>query len=185
MTALVLGSFAVLYLLPYVQSVRYLYNALPFILMFAAYGARRVMRLAKRKSVQRALYVLGCCALAFLTFGTLQKTMTAEREHALAGGFSARSETYSDDAADMFGYILSDTAEDAVIAYYKPRALYLNTNRISFQPTVNGHDVYDAQYLLMTNEPGDISQMEIDAALAERLEAVYENGTYTLYRILV
>ena len=25
----------------------------------------------------------------------------------------------------------------------------------------------------------------IDAALAERLEAVYENGTYTLYRILV
>ena len=185
LTALVLGSFAVLYLLPYVQSVRYLYNALPFILMFAAYGARRVMRLAKRKSVQRALYVLGCCALAFLTFGTLQKTMTAEREHALAGGFSARSETYSDDAADMFGYILSDTAEDAVIAYYKPRALYLNTNRVSFQPTVNGHDVYDAQYLLMTNEPGDISQMEIDAALAERLEAVYENGTYTLYRILV
>ena len=185
LTALVLGSFAVLYLLPYVQSVRYLYNALPFILMFAAYGARRVMRLAKRKSVQRALYVLGCCALVFLTFGTLQKTMTAEREHALAGGFSARSETYSDDAADMFGYILSDTAEDAVIAYYKPRALYLNTNRVSFQPTVNGHDVYDAQYLLMTNEPGDISQMEIDAALAERLEAVYENGTYTLYRILV
>lgn len=93
------------------------------------------MRLAKRKSVQRALYVLGCCALAFLNFGTLQKTMTAEREHALAGGFSARSETYSDDAADMFGYILSDTAEDAVIAYYKPRALYLNTNRVSFQPT--------------------------------------------------
>ena len=72
-----------------------------------------------------------------------------------------------------------------MIAYYKPRALYLNTNRVSFQPTVNGHDVYDAQYLLMTNEPGDISQMEIDAALAERLEAVYENGTYTLYRILV
>lgn len=55
--------------------------------MFAAYGARRVMRLAKRKSVQRALYVLGCCALAFLTFGTLQKTMTAEREPALAGDF--------------------------------------------------------------------------------------------------
>ena len=26
---------------------------------------------------------------------------------------------------------------------------------------------------------------KIDAALAERLEAVYENGTYTLYRILV
>ena len=50
---------------------------------------------------------------------------------------------------------------------------------------MNGHDVYDAQYLLMTNEPGDISQMEIDAALAERLETVYENGTYTLYRILV
>ncbi len=104
--ALVLGSFAVLYLLPYLQSVRYLYNALPFILMFAAYGTRRVMRL-KRKSVQRALYVLGCCALAFRPLARCKDddrkggSMRADR------GFSARSEAYSDDAVDMFGYILS------------------------------------------------------------------------------
>ena len=44
---------------------------------------------------------------------------------------------------------------------------------------------YRIMLLVELNEPGDISQMEIDAALAERLEAVYENGTYTLYRILV
>ena len=50
-----------------------------------------------------------------------------------------------------------------------------------------------ANYQLSLWEPEDRILMEdfnsdnskIDAALAERLEAVYENGTYTLYRILV
>lgn len=183
LTLLVLGSFAVLCLLPYVQTIRYLYNALPFILMFAAYGARWAVQRLKGEKARRALRVLGCCVLVFLNFGTLQKTMTLEQEHQAAGGFSARSETYAEDAVDMFGYIMANTAEDDVIAYYKPRALYLNTNRVSFQPMVNDHNVYDAQYLLMTDKPGDHSQIEPDAALAERLERVYGNETYTLYQI--
>ena len=181
---LVLGSFAVLYLLPYVQSVRYLYNALPFMLMFAAYGAREAVRRIQNGRAQRLARAACFTALAFLAVGTAQNTAGLVQKHIAAGGFSARSETYAEDAVDMFAHIMDKTEEDAVIAYYKPRALYLNTNRVSFQPTVNGHDVYDAQYLLMTNKPGDISQMALDAVEADRLEAVYGNGTYTLYRIL-
>ena len=186
LTVLMLGSFAVLVLLPYVQTLRYLYNALPLLLMFMAYGARTIIRLtrraAKNAELERAMKAAAYCALAFLTLGTAQKTVMAEKAHADAGGFSARSETYAPDAVDMYAHIMENTAENAVIAYYKPRALLLNTGRVGFSPTVNGHSLSEGQYLLMSQK-ADNTQIELTPEIEKRLTSVYQSGAYTLYEI--
>ena len=48
----------------------------------------------------------------------------------------------------MYRFIQEELLEDAVIAFGKPRALYLNTGRTSFKVGVNGHETGEADYYL-------------------------------------
>ena len=184
LTVLMVGTFVVLLLLPYVQSLRYLYNALPLLLMFMGYGIQTLIRLAKRitksEKVGRVMRTAAYCVLAFLTLGTVQKVLNIEKIHADAGGFSKRNETYALDAVDMFAYIMEYTAEDDLIAYYKPRALLLNTGRVGFFPNAYGRELTEGQYLLRNQSS---EQIELTPEMEKLLMPVYQSGTYTLYAI--
>ena len=67
-------------------------------------------------------------------------------------------------------------------SYYKPRALLLNTGRVGFSPTVNGHSLSEGQYLLMSQK-ADNTQIELTPEIEKRLTPVYQSGAYTLYEI--
>lgn len=185
LTALVFGTFAVLYLLPYFQGLRYMLNILPLLLMFAAYGAAFLVRsLSKHPAAHRLARVLCGTVLAVLTLGTLQQTVRGEIRHMQEGGIHYRYEAYSDDMVDMYAYVHENTEEDALFAYFKPRALYLNTGRVGFVPGENDHLFSDADYVLLTSDPGvDCIQGAMWPELWARMELVYSNGSFNLYRL--
>ena len=92
-------------------------------------------------------------------------------------------DVYTDESIGIFNYIQDNTPQDAVIAFRKPRALYLNTRRVSFCPGSNGHTLDEADYFLYDKfryGSGDSSTMEP----LERLELVYENAQFAFYRVV-
>lgn len=185
LTVLTLGTFAVVYLLPYFQGIRYLYNVLPLLLMFAAYGGMLLVdELAKRPAAHRAARA-GCgVVLALLILGTAQNTAHSEAEHLRDGGLSSRYDAYSDEMTDMFAYVCENTAEDAVIVFFKPRLMYLNTGRVGFVPDVGDHVFSEADYVLLTSNPlTDCMREGMWPELWERMELVYDNGSFELYRL--
>lgn len=186
--AFVLGTYAVLYLLPYVQTLRYMFGILPLMLLFAANGtaflAARIGRLLRNARVRRAACALGCAALVLMTAGMALRTARWEWAHLESGGWRYRHGAYSEDAEAAYDYIRTNTQADERIAFYKPRALYLNTDRVSFAPGVNGNRFRDADYLMLNrDEEIDDVQARMWPELWAELTPVYENDSLILYRI--
>ena len=185
LTALTIGTFAVLYLLPYFQGIRYLYNVLPLLLLFAAYGGSYLVHvLAKHPAAQWVVRAAFGALLALAVLGTAQNAVRSGVQHLQSGGASRRYDAYSDEMTDMFTYIYRNTQEEAVIAFFKPRLLYLNTGRAGFAPDVGGHALSEADYVLMPSaQEFDYMREEIKPELRSRMELVYDNGGFELYRL--
>ena len=92
-------------------------------------------------------------------------------------------DVYSPKAVEMYNYIQVNVSENAVIAFGKPRALYLNTGRLAIRPGQNGHRISDADYYLeylISHGEFDIEKSEAAATSKER---IYENSLFRLYRV--
>lgn len=187
LSVLLCGTGAALLTLPYVQGLRYTFVILPLMLLFAAYGAAAAGRLIGRAlrgaGSRRAALGIACgvmLAVSLLRLGDLTQWRIDDLER---GGREQLYEAYHPASRDIYAYIGAHVEEDAVIAYMKPRLLYLNTGRMSMAVGVNGHHFYDADYLLtlrgFQDEVGGIVWPE----LREELTPVYENPVYELYRI--
>lgn len=205
---LVVSTLLTLAALPYRQGIRYTYSILPFLLMYAAYGAAFVARrldshmdhwLQKRSA--QCIRWLGAVIAIVLVFQT--GTYAVDRFQHRGDALPEKNQYYSTYAIDIYHYIQQNTPDDCVIAYYKPRSLYLNTGRLSFKPQVPDELVYnadrvlpyqnhrneltDADYLLITDPSYSgavdlqiLSDLIKDSAT---LESVYQNPRYELYRI--
>jgi hypothetical protein len=83
----------------------------------------------------------------------------------------------------MFQWIRSYTARDAVISFFKPRAMHLLGERICL--TAMPVDVGKASYLVYTKEltwnEGQPSLQHYQQAAA--LNPVFENRTFVVYRV--
>ena len=92
-----------------------------------------------------------------------------------------RNDVYTNEAIEIYKYIRENTAEDAIIAFAKPRALYMNTQRRSFRPEINGHKVEDADYFLHCKlKYGDF--MDINPEEVQGIQLM-ENEWFTLMRL--
>lgn len=188
LTALMLGTFAVLFLLPYVQPLRYLFNALPLMLLFAGYGAQALWLGIKEKlpmRAQRAMRWTGYAAMLLIAACMALDTAEQIGVHARQGGAAYRYEAYGEDALDIYAYIRENTAEDARIGCVKPRALTLNTDRICFAPGINGNRYMDMHYLLAFDGVPlyDSVTQSIWPELWEELTEVYRNDSFVLYEL--
>ena len=182
LTVLLLGTLAVLVSLPYVQGHRYLFNIMPLIILFAAYGLQFLFKLLTgkfkepfRKGIAGVLWivsVLGC-------IGPIRYIHAYSRSmYQIRGNPKAITDTYSDESIAMYHYIQENTAEDCTIAFIKPRSLYLNTLRMGFNPEENGHVLEDADYFLIFNNGGQGDLLEE----APQFEKIYGNVLLSLYQ---
>ena len=186
LTFFILATYFVLVILPYVQGIRYLFNILPFLMMYMAYGGIRLFRWVQQKkpswNVRRMGAILAAAVLV-CTFGTALYQGIANQ---VQGGQPEKEDVYSPEAVDMYRFIQAQTPEDAVIAFIKPRALYLNTQRLSFRPGINGHELMEADYYLQCTYPIQ-DETEPDEQLQRhisRLNIEYENPSFVLYRVI-
>jgi len=164
------------------QELRYLYVLLPFLLMYAVLGGKWILeKLAKRSDknpkrknlFQNALVALLCIfSIVPILENGIVNTKNNAQENLTA---------YSDGAIEVYNYIQGELDEEATIAFFKPRALYLNTGHVSLLPQDGGFEITDADYYLYYI-PSE------EQLITEELEEIYrtcfENYEFILYEKL-
>lgn len=173
-----------------VQGMRYLYPILPFMLIFTAAGLKaffKAVRLLRAKSVGKAKsssafwQKLGTAVLALYVLAVLftasKPIVQADIQNVL---YPQRDEktAYSEAAVDMYAYIQENIPEDATVAFFKPRALYLNTGRHGLSPYEPQYEITDTDYYLHYCE----EKFLIDETVEDMYELVYENPELALYK---
>ena len=188
LSILVIGSFVILVLLPYQQGLRYLYNVLPILLMYAAYGAliarKWALKLIKsrKKSLHAAGKVTAYSIAIILLLSSCTFQIVRDIRNIIDRGAPTETDVYSEEAVEMYEYINTTISQDAIIAFAKPRLLYLNTNRLSFRPGYNGHELKDADYFLLYKSPkrvfSNVSPDEVSTTILK------ENKWFAFYKII-
>ena len=74
-------------------------------------------------------------------------------------------------------YIENNVSQDSIIAFFKPRALYLNTEILSFIPEKNGMTVEDGDYYLYYKPDPDFLLPD-----ETNFSAVFENEEFKLFK---
>ena len=184
MTVLMAGTLVVAVLLPYRQGLRYIYNILPVLVMFVAYGGRAALgwlcaRLPARRKTLRMAVSAVCAAVLLLTGVRLAMTDINNLRH---WGEKGPLDAYSEQAVEAYHYVRDNVTEDEITAFAKPRLLYLNTGRMSFRPDRNGHKLSDADYFLLFKYQDD--DYDVPDAKITPMETLFENDMFVFSRII-
>ncbi len=191
LTLLLIGTLVVDIMLPYQQGLRYIYNILPLLLMFATYGIRFVWRRIKKvasltdEKTERILHLMGTILCIYILILPSVNHMRTGIDNMSHWSQMADQDVYSKQAVDIYNYIQRGIPKDSVIAFGKPRALYLNTERTAIRPGQNGHKIADADYYLEYLISHGEFEIEKAEAARTRMKTIYENRFFRLYKILV
>lgn len=180
---LIAGTYALVIVLPYQQGLRYIYNILPFIILYVTFGVRFAFRLIRSNDeVKNALKIAaGTLAVLFLVF-TYSTKFSAGIQNIKNGRQPDAKDPYSSYATETYRYIQNNVSEEETIIFFKPRALYLNTGRLSIVTDINGHRFEEADYFLYY-EYGTGMQSRIMKNHSDSLEPVFSNKKFILYKI--
>lgn len=183
LTVLIAGTYLVLLSLPYMQGMRYLYNILPILLLYAVLGGRWMIRMIARgvcRKTTAAMSAIGwtlAAAMILMAYSDIVPTCVSNLQN---GRMVSGMDVYSPASVEMFRYVRENTEEDCVIAFRSPRALYLNTGRMGFCAGINGHELMDADYCLDMARWDSVHEKPNE----EDFELIFSNDGFRLYRIL-
>ena len=187
LTLLVLFYILAASMLPYTQGMRYLYPVLPVILLFFGYGIRFLSgKVFMKKS--RAAEKIACVIVAGMCVLCLYQLVSNDWKHVYAIPEKAEivnvediymQNAYSPCAVEVYNHIRSDTPEDATFAFFAPRGLYLNTERFTIKPDVNGHSIEEADFYLDYRNTGEYN---ITPPLGDDFEIIFSNDEFDLYK---
>ena len=182
---LLAGTLAVDLMLPYTQGLRYIYNILPLLLMFTAYGLQAVGKLFRRilPLPGKLTMCIKICAAALVLYLPLHDAAVTGLQNLRNWGVVKADDVYAEDAVEMYRYIREHVPEDGTIAFGKPRSLYLNTERVCIRTGYNGHKISDAGYYLEYHTNNPQFTVEKEEAEATPKEKLYGNDTFTLYQV--
>ena len=174
------GTCLVSSMLPYLQGLRYIYFILPILMIYLGCGVERILTwLTSRLGPRPRKLLPGALGILFLAC-VLSRSAIAVYLNVAADGRPLDTDVYSPAAVETYRYIQENIPEDATIASWKPRAVFLNTNRMGFRPGENGHDIADAGYFLIYDEAqNDL----IPDDIRDHFQVEYTADNFTLYRI--
>lgn len=189
LTLFLVGTLVVDVILPYQQGLRYIYNILPLMLMYAAYGIRFVWEKIKKaanltdEKTKHTLNLVGAILCIYILIIPTFNHVRTGIHNLSHWGWKEEQDVYHDQAVDMYNYIQSNVPEDSVIAFGKPRALYLNTERMAIRTGQNGHRIKDADYYLEYLVSHGEFDVEKSEAAATHKKKIYENNLFRLYKV--
>ena len=174
-------------ILPYTQGMRYIYPILPVIFLFFGYGVKAVsdiLRLSEKKNV-RMLSAFAACVMCFLCLYQVASN-DAGKKYAISQKADIVNvediyvqNAYSPCAVEVYSFIRANTAKECTIAFFTPRGLFLNTERFSIKPDVNGHSIDEADYYLDYLNTGEYN---ITPELGNDFEIIFSNEEFDLYK---
>jgi hypothetical protein len=173
-----MGTMAACLLFPYFPGLRYTLPIIPLLTILSAEGIQELTENGICKSKICKELVFGVCAL-MLCF-------TVRRIAVRGLGFESGNVAYSAEAIDVYNYIIENTDENAVIVFDKPRALYLNTDRLGFVVRDNIIQLYDADYVLVKADGLEDTSQQIVEEVEKNVEVfslVFENKNFWLYKV--
>jgi hypothetical protein len=178
-----LAYMIMLFLYPTAHSgFRYVLPVLPVFILYAAETVRLLYNAIDTSKF--LVYVL--CILSFYQVYKYEWDLMMEKQTLIIQGPQRL------DSRAMFHYIETNTASDARILYFKPRALALYTGRNGF---VNNPDdlfenlqkqlkEYKIEYILINEEISDKMIKEFVAGQYVSTQMVFSNSIYKFYKIL-
>lgn len=178
------GMFALVVIFPTYQGIRYLVTILPFILMLCAEALddfeRDVIGDNNVKDMYRIVAgVFLCiivCSFAFKTAWYAKDVVKDDIKH-------RANTSYSEMAIETYDYIKANTEEDDIIAFFKPRVLWLNTQRKGFSiGESNIEQVENVDYVLFEKSSADKALKEY-CKTSETAEIVFQNDKFIMYSI--
>ena len=174
-------------LLPYQQGMRYIYPLLPILLMYVGYGLIKVaqaIHIAPMFTNAKVSVGILSALLCVLAFVPIVKTdigvMRGQSKVSVVAEVSGiyRYNIYSDSPIEVYNYISQNTPIDSKIGFFKPRALYLNTERVSLPIGVNGHSLDEVDYFLCWKQVGE---EQLTPEWRSEFTQVFSNDEFTLY----
>lgn len=187
LSLLILGTYVVNILLPYRQGPRYLYNIFPLLILFLGYGARHTyawllprLKESRRKVMPKAVRIAAVAIIlaAYLNVGV------SSAINRMGGAGLPHTDVYSPQAIETYRYIRENTEEDDLICFFKPRALYLNTNRLAYCTKPDGKPATDADYYLWYEGEDNREKFQITPENEHRFELEFSTDNFALYKVL-
>lgn len=165
------------------QGLRFVYPLLPFFLYFAWEGGEWLSGWLTAKlgqawpgGLHQGLWMIIAAASLLASLQFAQPLFT----------YKDISGPYDPFSYEMYEFIREETPEDAVIIFFKPRAMRLFTDRDTFL-TDQCADLPKGDYVVI-NEKGAVNQLnpgQIEACTGDfTLEPVFNNRRMTVYKII-
>lgn len=175
---------ALLLVVPFIQGNRYLLPIVPFLLFYIFLGLEVFIKASTSRHLRFAPGVLTMfIALSYLGF--YSGTSRSDLPHGVKDAA----------AVELYDHVMESTPEDCLIVFKKPRILSLFTGRRSMV-YFTGHNVEqlwenietsNASYLIMNTQEHSIDSRHFVSLIEQyrhRLELVFENNAFKLYRVL-
>lgn len=172
-----IGGMTVLILLfPAFQGIRYFFSVIPFTIILGAEGLQEICKKKQCIMIRDVILFAVLVLMVLRMSGHVAKKVV---NPLAVNGNAANSEA----AMDMYSYIIENTNEEDIFAFFKPRALWLNTGRKGYSiESENVDTITDVDYVLI---PHGGTEYDLKSAVLEieNAELVYENAEFELYEI--
>ncbi len=182
--AYLIFSYALFILWPEQQGIRFLFPLLPLLVYFA-YRGMDAARFALTDAYPRLGLWLARGFWLVIAASFVWTSLGLARDN-LAQGRGPYGNAFDPLSIEMFEFIKSETPADAVVSFYKPRALRLFTDRDSLLiDTCDG--VTLADYMVLRKSRGDVDQIspeKIEACNASvTVTEIFSNKKFAVYQI--
>lgn len=185
LVAYLLLSYALFIVWPDQQGIRFLFPLLPILVYFAYRGMDAASFALTNHHARlgqwltRGFWLVIAAAFAWTSLGLARDN--------LAGGRGPYGSVFDPLSLEMFEFIKSDTPANSVIAFYKPRALRLFTDRDSL--LVDTCDALPmADYVLLRKSRGAVDQVSpADVTTCNpsvQVTELFDNEKFAVYQII-
>lgn len=189
LTLFALVYIIVVCMLPYNQGVRYIYPVMALVPLYVGYALSGISCFASKyikhglkkalKYVELAVISL-MCALTFVSAvrGNIYSKNNIEYIVPQGQQDFYKMYAYTPCSIEVYNYIIDNTDENSVIGFYKPRALYLNTQRLSIRTDINDHSLDEVDYFLVC---ADVGEEQLQDCVDYTFRQIFSNDEFTFY----
>lgn len=168
----VLGSVAMLVLWPALQGIRFVFCIIPFMIYFGIVG---FVACARFKTTAKVLFIAVMSLFIIKDSYAIYVNIQNDFRHKAI-------DAYSTNAKAVYEFIRQNLPSDSKIAFFKPRVLCLNTNRLSFYP-LKDEDFLKGDFVLEYLPIKDENPLPQNPQNKARLIKIYENSEFILYKM--
>ncbi len=167
------GFFALLLLWVETFGSRFVFLLLPFLVFWTTMGLLKAKKIYGYAMSAVLLVILG--SFVHLNVLDLDFKDKMGRTSDMAVG------KYSEETLQIWDFIKNNTPQDSIIISFKPRTLYLNTNRLSFA-TAKIERLDEADFVLWW---ADFAKLNIDSkAFQSKTQLIFQNAEYKLFKVI-